>query len=342
MLFLPSLHFPCFHNDQSPPPRNISLQKNFRDSLKKPLAALPLVVLLASCGGGSGGSGGGGSGGSDPLPPSGPAAARISQARPRPGSVTQSSNTENGITTDKIQIVPHQNGNFSLMNNNKLIGEHNSGGFKYYPYAQFDDSSENRRRYFNSYYTLLDVIGDSNIKIGEIALKRGYRGRTENSYLALGWWAERRSGSSLSIEGLFEGDFGIFVDGSDKYTGPISAQIGTAYYNGVIEIELFSTNSNFYREFENIFDESTESHNTEAGARQLIDLYNKYNDGLGFGGIMHGKISLVADFDDSNSLGHIEGVINDIETSLVSNRITRKDTSSILLICVIWERIKNH
>ena len=106
MLFLPSLHFPCFHNNQSPPPRNTSLQKNFRGLLKKPLAALPLLLLLASCGGGSGGSGGpvsGGSGGSDPLPPSGPAPARVSKIKPRPGSVTQSSNL-----TDIISIVPIQ------------------------------------------------------------------------------------------------------------------------------------------------------------------------------------------------------------------------------------------
>lgn len=67
---------------------------------------MPLLLLLASCGGGSGGSGGpvsGGSGGSDPLPPSGPAPARVSKIKPRPGSVTQSSNL-----TDIISIVPIQ------------------------------------------------------------------------------------------------------------------------------------------------------------------------------------------------------------------------------------------
>ena len=87
-----------------PPPRNISLQKNFRDSLKKPLAALPLVVLLASCGGGSGGSGGGGSGGGNGIsrqePPNPP-----SNYEPRPASwsVTQSTNTDDIITTQPYQ-----------------------------------------------------------------------------------------------------------------------------------------------------------------------------------------------------------------------------------------------
>lgn len=352
MLLLPSLRFPCFHNDQSPPPRNISLQKNFRSLLKKPLGALPLVVLLASCGGGSGGSTGpvsGGSGGSDPLPPSGPAPARISQARPRPGSVTQSSDTENGITTDKIQIIPGQNGNFSLMNNNKLMVEDNRGLLKYHPYSSVAWSGIKERRYRNNYVydwgsqnNDRSVYGkiDNNITSFGVDMKTQYRGRTENSYLALRWWAERKPGGSLSLEGLFEGDLGVFVDGSDEYTDSISPLTGTAYYYGSIKLLKYNTNSDYYRDMCGTSCTGFRVHgaDTEAEARHLIDSHNKYNDGLAFGEEMYGDINLTADFGDGNSLGHIEGVINEIESSKISG-ITRQSTSSGTTYALDFHRV---
>ena len=99
-----------------------------------PLIRLPsvfvvagLALFLAACGGGGGGGGGGGSGsgsGSTPTPSTPPppvstgtsfaslnqaiagyattAASRVADARPRPGSVTQSSNVNNGITVDRV------------------------------------------------------------------------------------------------------------------------------------------------------------------------------------------------------------------------------------------------
>ena len=93
------------------------------------LPLLFVTLLLASCGGGGESnsliSGNPGSG-VPPLPPSAPAPAKISRATPRPGSVTQSSNTKNGITTDKIQLVRNDSGphNFRLIKNNKLMIEY--------------------------------------------------------------------------------------------------------------------------------------------------------------------------------------------------------------------------
>ena len=172
MLFLPSLHFPCFHNNQSPPPRNTSLQKNFRGLLKKPLAALPLLLLLASCGGGSGGSGGpvsGGSGGSDPLPPSGPALTRVSQNDPQPGSVTQSSDSN-----DKISVIPYKNSRLdfgiTVSNGNKW-----SEDIRYFPryntegFFNTSDLTESERK------TLRNILTDYVASGGNIFTQSGTR-----------------------------------------------------------------------------------------------------------------------------------------------------------------------
>ena len=83
--------------------------------------AAPIAMVLSGCGGGSGGGGGGGGGGDVPMTiqsraqalgdattaaNAADAIAAAAQARPAPGSVTQSSNVDsNNITTDAVEIT---------------------------------------------------------------------------------------------------------------------------------------------------------------------------------------------------------------------------------------------
>lgn len=118
------------------------------------------VLLLASCGGGGGESNitmGDKGRSTPPLPPSAPAPARISRATPRPGSVTQSSNTKNGITTDKIQIVTNDpvNGSLRLMKNNKLMIDY--GVIKNYEFG-------GTRKIGDNYYSTYPYDGFPNLE----------------------------------------------------------------------------------------------------------------------------------------------------------------------------------
>ena len=155
-------------------------------------------------------------------------------------------------------------------------------------------------------------IGPNNVWI-TLDLKRGY---TNTDYLALGFWAESK-GSYYNVSSLSNlANIGVFVDGSDPFTSSVSSLIGRATYSGPIRIGFYNTNEDFYaaaacwgspcRSIEE--------------AQQQTDAIIKYNERIDHGEI-YGNINLTADFGDANSLGHIEGSINNIRTFLATGRV---------------------
>ena len=264
-----------------------------------PVSTLVFALILTACGGGRETNQAIG----PRIDPSLPAPARISQARPIPGSVSQSSNTNNGVTTDRIEVIPNvvprpwpwswqEDGSYSIVKNNKSLGR---------------------------------VTKEDNfLETPTTALKADLIQYSDGDYFIYGVWSERKDGGSLSIDNLFEGDVGVFVDGSNEYKGSISSLTGTAtYYSDHVEFTKYNTNSNYYRDMCGVSCVGFSLHgaNTELEARRLIDLHKQYNDGFAIGDTLTGSMNLKVDFDNNNELGHIEGTIDNFtDEKIVSVR----------------------
>ena len=263
-----------------------------------PVSTLVFALILTACGGGRETNQAIG----PRIDPSLPAPARISQARPIPGSVSQSSNTNNGVTTDRIEVIPNvvprpwpwswqEDGSYSIVKNNKSLGR---------------------------------VTKEDNfLETPTTALKADLIQYSDGDYFIYGVWSERKDGGSLSIDNLFEGDVGVFVDGSNEYEGSIYSLTGTATYSDNVEFTKYNTNSNYYRDMCGVSCVGFSLHgaNTELEARRLIDLHKQYNDGFAIGDTLTGSMNLKVDFDNNNSLGHIEGTIDNFtDEKIVSVR----------------------
>ena len=263
-----------------------------------PVSTLVFALILTACGGGRETNQAIG----PRIDPSLPAPARISQARPIPGSVSQSSNTNNGVTTDRIEVIPNVvprpwpwswqgDGSYSIVKNNKSLGRVNKE--------------------------------DNFLETPTTALKANLIDFNDEDYFIYGVWSERKDGGSLSIDNLFEGDVGVFVDGSNEYEGSISSLTGTATYSDNVEFTKYNTNSNYYRDMCGVSCVGFSLHgaNTELEARRLIDLHKQYNDGFAIGDTLKGSMNLKVDFDNNNELGHIEGTIDNFtDEKIVSVR----------------------
>ena len=260
---------------------------------------------------------------------------RVSQIKAGSKSVTQSSNL-----TDNITILPIQEKEeytiagvkrfrwkgFHVKNGDKWIVK-NLGSLKTIPcydsckeLKPYDIGYEYRNKYlieasgygyFNSVngagiYNAGEAMPEDNqksIAIGSnlnlfIDLKRGY---TNTDYLALGYWQEGNPENTFLFPHGFHGDLGVFVDGSDPFTGSIPSLIGKATYSGPLQIKHFNTSKDFYNELTQANEQLSKIH----------DAFFKHNHGIARG-TLYGNINLTADFGDVNSLGHIEGRIDNI------------------------------
>lgn len=249
--------------------------------VKNPLIYFPLLFVLASCGGGGGG--GNVSSSEPPVPPidpSLPAPSKISQARPTPGSVTHSSNTDGILTSDKIQVSSNEDGSYNVVKNNNNFGKVSEGTNNY-----LETSTSNLVSNLHKY--------------------------PDGSYMLYGTWSERKANGSLSIDNLFVGDVGVFVDGTE-YEGSISQLTGTATYEDNVKFTKYNTNSNYYRSLCGTSCEGFQLYQatTETEAKRVIDIHKRYNDGFAIGDTLEGNMILEADFGDNNSLGYIEGEIS--------------------------------
>ncbi len=238
--------------------------------------------LLAEAGGG-GGSNESFSGNRDPIDPRLPAPAKISKARPVPGSVTHSSNTNGILTSDKIQVVSNEDGSYNVIKNGNDFGKVTEGTNNY-----LETSTTNLVSNLYKY--------------------------PDGSYMLHGTWSERKPNGSLSIDNLFVGDVGVFVD-STEYKGSISQLTGTATYEDNVKFTKYNTNSNYYRSLCGTSCEgfSLYEATTETEAKRLIDIHKRYNDGFAIGNTLEGNMILKADFEDTNSLGYVSGEINNFK-----------------------------
>lgn len=136
----------------------------------------------------------------------------------------------------------------------------------------------------------------------------------DGSYMLYGTWSERKPDGSLSIDNLFVGDVGVFVDGTE-YKDSISQLTGTATYEDNVKFTKYNTNSNYYRSLCGTSCEgfSLYEATTETEAKRLIDIHKRYNDGFAIGDTLEGNMILKADFEDTNSLGYVSGEINNFK-----------------------------
>ena len=206
-------------------------------------AACAAAIVLSGCGGGGGGGGGSGFT-QEQLEGNLTAAERLADAEPRFGSIVQSSNAENGVTTDTVETtlaVDAATGNGVLtVTVMDRAGE--------------ESLSLNGREHLHTDLTGTAWMNDVELPAGwsgngAVLAKRDGTATTvafvytawedadSTNYLAGGYWvtgSDDGSGGADYEIGTF-GDFGdgsVFNHGSDGWTKPTS---GTATYAGSAE-----------------------------------------------------------------------------------------------------------
>ena len=209
------------------------------------------TLLLASCGGGGSSNGNKSTNIStnsntninESLPPesnvSEIAYIRTSQARPKPGSVTQSSNTKNGITTDTVSIQNNTN-NIVLSNTTRwsttipkrssdlfpFLDSADKRGFPFWvPYNSEDITLE-----FREEFSLVFMFNDG--RTGSFNTVGSIR---ETDYLTLGTWAKTANtgGNSKATSADIE-EIGLYVTGGNVFSNNIQNLTGNATYSGPV------------------------------------------------------------------------------------------------------------
>ena len=150
-----------------------------------------------------------------------------------------------------------------------------------------------------------------------VDFKRGFTG---TDYLALGYWTETDESRSTSTTKPRIINTGVFVDGSDPFTSQVSSLTGRATYSGPIKMTWQNTSSNV------ITTPCIVSSCTEQEAQRKADSLMRHNQGVFLTTNKHGEsaaqlygnINLTADFGDSETLGHIEGTVDNLKTHLVT------------------------
>ena len=215
---------------------------------------------------------------------------RTSQARPKPGSVTQSSNTENGITTDSISIQNNTN-NIVLSNTTRWSTTipKVSRTVDSEPYVDVADrviyrypNSEDITLEFREKFGLVFSNGgapDGGFGTGGVI--------RETDYLTLGTWAKVRNynknpnATSAEIE-----EIGLYVTGGNVFSNNIQNLTGNATYSGPVYAMIVP-------------------HNVS------LKTPSEFSPILGGGnGEFYGNITLTANFEDVNSLGIISGYMD--------------------------------
>ncbi len=252
-----------------PPPRNFSVKTaellDSRSRVHAVAVAAFALLFMAGCGGGGSGSvnmappGGDGSGGSgsismaqtglNNLSPAivAEASARVADARPRAGSVTQSSNTLNNVTLDRVSVtVQHGTGRNSYsIQNGSSWSISTSDVDPVDISSQYWDGQELDRR-INGGTISVDVYSD---------IEAPTTTSTPNTdYLAAGVWVFYPDGATQFVG---EGGvvLGAFGDGSDPFRqSALMALQGTARYAGgatgiYSEVGFWSGNVNLTADF---------------------------------------------------------------------------------------------
>ncbi len=284
---------------------------------------MPLLLLLASC---SGGEGGGGNGISRQEPPNLP-----SNYEPRPASwsVTQSTNTDDVITTQPYQRGGQDNG-ITISNGNKWSedfryfppsnnpdslfnydGKYNKSGF--FNYEQFTDREIKGMSMYDYIYALdqgeVQGLFWENLPVGPHSshpFEKKYYGMsahklltedirlniigymkedsTNNNYLLMGYWSVESGIRNLStnlsampINNLYlsNNTTGMFVDGNDPFIqNNLQSLEVSATYSGPIKTYVHVRRSNPYN--------------------------------------LYGNINLYIDFNNSETMGTVEGSIDNL------------------------------
>ena len=211
---------------------------------------------------------------------------RTSQARPKPGSVTQSSNTENGITTDSVSIQNNTN-NIVLSNTTRwsttipkrssdlfpFLDSADKRGFPFWvPYNSEDITLE-----FREEFSLVFMFNDG--RTGSFNTVGSIR---ETDYLTLGTWAKTANtgGNSNATSADIE-EIGLYVTGGNVFSNNIQNLTGNATYSGPVIALIVPHN---------------------------VPLTSSIDGGRD---TLFGNINLTANFEDVDSLGTISGYMND-------------------------------
>ena len=197
-----------------------------------PAAALCLLAL-SGCGGGGGGAtasppgDGAGPGGATgaagfALPANaGGAVDTVAANRPRPGSVTQSSNGVNGVTADRVEVTMSGPGNLPQV----TVTNRPDGSAVGWTVNSADATGDNIAREDDAVIFLTPGTGGRRW----VALRSDRAGQADTDYLVYGVWAWIPN--DVSQTASFEA--GVFADGGDPFTGAnILALTGTAEYRG--------------------------------------------------------------------------------------------------------------
>lgn len=196
-----------------------------------PAAALCLLAL-SGCGGGGGGGGatvspgpggGGGTGAADFALPANAdgAVAAVAANRPRPGSVTQSSNGANGVTVDHVEVTMSGPGNLPQV----VVTNNPDGSAGGWTVNSADATGDNIAREDDAVIFLTPGTGGRRW----VALRSDRAGQTDTDYLVYGIWAWIPDDASQ----IASFEVGVFADGGDPFTGAdILALTGTAEYRG--------------------------------------------------------------------------------------------------------------
>ena len=308
-------------------------------------------LLLVSCGGGGGGGGNGGGGPvvrnepappqtGSPQPPQAPQAPQrpqssnpyetLGNARPRPGSVTHSSNLDSSnITIDKVTLsafrISDDESGFIVKNGDNwttriLNGVGNLNPLK--PGYQFQleetplgpdvlssgfagNDSTVVHDFFEQYDRSFGYSNNyrANYPV-QIYMREGY---TDTDYLGYGYWISSNLRFTNNV--TVHDELGIFVDGSDPYNqNNLISLTGTATYRAPIQAILINIKNGL------IDSDGSRDRNLKRN-RSLT-----YYDGIVNEDEIYGNINLTADFNDSDSLGTIEGSMSDFHATHYSNQ----------------------
>lgn len=182
---------------------------------------------------------------------------------------------------------------------------------------------------YNSEFDLFPTvtIGKYNAKKKVYFLTTPYswikRGSTTTDYLLLGHWTKITTAPDTDASLLDIGsNIGAYVDGTDPFTSQISSLTGKATYSGPIKLSNYNTNKRLIKaqkKYDTKYD-------TKALYQKMIDAQIKYNLGLNDpynkrSADVYGEIELTADFEDSTTLGHIEGRIDSIKGIINTGKV---------------------
>ena len=297
----------------NPPPRNISLQTGSRlahcfDACtlhRKALLVLGLGIVLSACGGGGGSGGSSGSNvgtgsinGSSTFQPTPPLSsnpyAAIAEAKPKAGSVTQSSRAVNGITLDSVSATVNSgsvsvtNGNWTMTFTDSANNGPNLFDVSYSPVsgpikasqAEIDWLKRNKKKFSMGCTNCSPLPRGFSAGNGRYVYGGGQLIGTD--YMVMGVWAITNSSVLSSSSFLNPDEIGIYVDGGETFKPDnITSLTGGVSYNGPVQAHIYPNNRSIGQD----------------------DIQTVY-----------GYVNLGANFDTADELGFVSGSMSGFHT----------------------------